>query len=54
MGVSLGEIEISDKKLRFKVVADNTIRGAAGYGVLIAELLLAEGIHHVDKNHLKH
>jgi aspartate-semialdehyde dehydrogenase len=53
-GVSLGEIEISDKKLRFKVVADNTIRGAAGYGVLIAELLLAEGIHHVDKNHLKH
>jgi aspartate-semialdehyde dehydrogenase len=54
MGVSLGEIEISDKKLRFKVVADNTIRGAAGYGVLIAELLLAEGIHHVDKNHLRH
>ena len=54
MGVSLGEIEISDKNLHFKVVADNTIRGAAGYGVLIAELLLAEGIHHVDKNHLKH
>lgn len=49
MSVSVGEIEVSGKKLKFKVVSDNTIRGAAGYGVLLAELLLADGILH-DKN----
>ena len=43
------EIEVTGKKLRFKVVSDNTIRGAAGYGVLLAELLLADGILH-DSN----
>jgi aspartate-semialdehyde dehydrogenase len=49
MAVSVGEIQVIDKKLRFKVVSDNTIRGAAGYGVLLAELLLADGILH-DSN----
>ena len=49
MAVSVGEIEVIGKKLRFKVVSDNTIRGAAGYGVLLAELILADGILH-DSN----
>tara|TARA_B110000014_G_C19814795_1_gene422888 strand:- start:136 stop:681 length:546 start_codon:yes stop_codon:yes gene_type:complete len=49
MAVSVGEIEVTGNKLKFKVVSDNTIRGAAGYGVLLAELLLADGILH-DSN----
>ena len=44
MPVSVGEIEVFGKKLKFKLLSDNTIRGAAGYGVLLAELLLAEEI----------
>ena len=44
MPVSVGEIEVSGKKLKFKLLSDNTIRGAAGYGVLLAELLLVEEI----------
>ena len=44
MPVSVGEIEVSGKKLKFKLLSDNTIRGAAGYGVLLAELLLVEGL----------
>ena len=44
MPVSVAEIEVSDKKLIFKLLSDNTIRGAAGYGVLLAELLLADEI----------
>ena len=40
MPVSVAEIEVSDKRLSFKLLSDNTIRGAAGYGVLLAELLL--------------
>jgi aspartate-semialdehyde dehydrogenase len=54
MGVSIGEVEVTSNKLRFKVVSDNTIRGAAGYGVLLAELLLAEGIIHVDEQQITH
>jgi hypothetical protein len=42
MPVSVAEIEVSDKKLIFKLLSDNTIRGAAGYGVLLAELLLVD------------
>ena len=49
MSLSVGEIEVIGNKLRFKVVSDNTIRGAAGYGVLLAEFLLADGMLH-DKN----
>ena len=44
MPVSVAEIEVSDKKLIFKLLSDNTIRGAAGYGVLLAELLLVDEI----------
>ena len=44
MPVSVAEIEVSDKRLSFKLLSDNTIRGAAGYGVLLAELLLADKI----------
>ena len=44
MSVYVGEIEVTGKKLKFKLLSDNTIRGAAGYGVLLAELLLAEEI----------
>jgi len=50
MSVSVGEIEVTGKKLRFKAVSDNTIRGAAGYGVLLAELMLADGI--LQDNHI--
>ena len=42
MSVYVGEIEVTGKKLKFKLLSDNTIRGAAGYGVLLAELLVAE------------
>ena len=44
MPVSVAEIEVSDKRLSFELLSDNTIRGAAGYGVLLAELLLADKI----------
>ena len=49
MSVAVGEVEVVGRNLRFTVIADNTIRGAAGYSVLLAELLLAEGILH-DSN----
>ena len=29
---------------KFKLLSDNTIRGAAGYGVLLAELIIADQI----------
>ena len=44
MVVSVGEIEVVDNKLKFKLLSDNTIRGAAGYGVLLAELIIADQI----------
>ena len=50
MTVYVGEIEVTGKKLKFKLLSDNTIRGAAGYGVLLAELLLAEEI--IQDNYL--
>ena len=49
MSIAIGEIAVSNKKLRFKIVSENTIKGAAGSGVLLAELLLAEGVIH-DRN----
>lgn len=51
MAVAVGDIQVSGRNLTYTTVADNTIRGAAGYSVLIAELMLAEGIIH-DSNHL--
>ena len=49
MSIAIGEIAVSNKKLKFKTVSENTIKGAAGSGVLLAELLLADGIIH-DRN----
>jgi len=49
MSVALGEIEVTSKKLSFKLASENTIKGAAGSGVLMAELLLADGVIH-DSN----
>ncbi|RAH16996.1 MAG: hypothetical protein CMB58_002190 [Methanobacteriota archaeon] len=46
MAVAVGSIHVSGNRLTYTTVADNTIRGAAGYGVLMAELMLAEGIIH--------
>ena len=44
MAVSVGEIEVVDNRLKFKLLSDNTIRGAAGYGVLLAELIIVDKI----------
>ena len=52
MAVAVGDIRVSGNRVSFTTVADNTIRGAAGYSVLMAELLLAEGMVH-DIGHPK-
>jgi aspartate-semialdehyde dehydrogenase len=44
MAVTIGAIEIVDTTLKFSALSDNTLRGAAGGCVLLAELLLAEGL----------
>ena len=44
MAVSIGAIEINGTTLKFSALADNTLRGAAGGCVLLAELLLAENL----------
>ena len=49
MAVAVGEVEIEGSSLRFSLMADNTIRGAAGYSVLLVEQLLADGLLH-DNN----
>lgn len=49
MAVAVGEVEIEGSNLRFSLMADNTIRGAAGYSVLLVEQLLADGLLH-DNN----
>ena len=49
MSIAIGEVEITSNRLRFKLASENTIKGAAGSGVLLAELLLADGIIH-DRN----
>jgi len=46
MAVAVGDIHVSGNRISYTTVADNTIRGAAGYSVLMAELLLAEGMIH--------
>lgn len=52
MEVCVGEVNVSGDKLCFKVVSDNTVRGAAGNSVLLAEMMLAQGIIHDSKNTL--
>ena len=44
MAVVVGGIEVEGKVLRFSALSHNTIRGAAGGCMLLAELLLAEGM----------
>ena len=52
MEVSVGDVNVSGDKLCFKVASDNTVRGAAGNSVLLAEMMLAQGIIHDLKNTL--
>ncbi len=49
MSVAVGEVSVEGTSLRFSTMADNTIRGAAGYSVLLVEQLLADGLLH-DNN----
>jgi len=45
MGVTVGAMEmLTPKTLRFTALSHNTIRGAAGGSILLAELALAEGV----------
>lgn len=53
MDVLVGDINISGSKLRYRVASDNTVRGAAGNSILLAEMMLAQGIIHDSKNILK-
>ena len=46
MGVAISDVQVEERALSFTVFCDNTIRGAAGYGVLLAEQLLADGLVH--------
>ena len=53
MNVYVGEVNLSEGKLCFKVASDNTVRGAAGNSILLAEMMLAQGIIHDSENNLK-
>ena len=53
MDVLVGDIRILGSKLCYKVASDNTVRGAAGNSILLAEMLLAQGIIHDSRNILK-
>ena len=44
MSVVVGNIEVEGRVLRFSALSHNTIRGAAGGCMLLAELLHAEGM----------
>ncbi len=44
MAVTISSIEVDGSTLRFSALADNTLRGAAGGCVLLAEMLHAEGL----------
>ena len=53
MDVSISDITVSEGKLCFKVASDNTVRGAAGNSILLAEMMLAQSIIHDSENPLK-
>tara|TARA_B100001778_G_scaffold140955_1_gene115756 strand:+ start:169 stop:834 length:666 start_codon:yes stop_codon:yes gene_type:complete len=53
MNVYVGEVNLSEGKLCFKVASDNTVRGAAGNSILLAETMLAQGIIHDSENPLR-
>ncbi|MBT6973188.1 MAG: aspartate-semialdehyde dehydrogenase, partial [Euryarchaeota archaeon] len=44
MSVVVGNLKIDKTKLSFSALSHNTIRGAAGGCILLAELMLAEGL----------
>ena len=44
MSVFVGGVEVSKNVLRFDVASDNTVRGAAGNSVLLAELMMSQGV----------
>ena len=46
MEVYIGNIRVSGNVASFDVISDNTVRGAAGNSVLLAEMMLAQGIIH--------
>ena len=46
MEVYIGNIRVSGNLASFDVISDNTVRGAAGNSVLLAEMMLAQGIIH--------
>ena len=47
MAVVVGRLEVEGKMLRFSALSHNTIRGAAGGCMLLAELVMAEGMLNV-------
>ena len=44
MAVRIGEFDVEDDMVTFRAWSENTIRGAAGGTVLLAELAMAEGL----------
>jgi len=44
MVVRVGDVQVSGTSIRFRAWSENTIRGAAGGTVLLAELAIAEGL----------
>lgn len=44
MTTTVGNIEVEDKVLRFSALSHNTVRGAAGGVILLAELAFSEGL----------
>ena len=49
MSVFVGNVEVSKNTLIFHVASDNTVRGAAGNSIMLAELMLSQGIIHDSK-----
>ena len=44
MTVRVSDVDVSGNEIRFTAWSENTIRGAAGGTVLLAELAVAEGL----------
>ena len=44
MSVCVSDLDVDGKRMSFTALVDNTIRGAAGGCVLLAELTVAEGL----------
>ena len=46
MEIYIGSIRVYGNSASFDVISDNTVRGAAGNSILLAEMMLAQGIIH--------